>query len=124
MGATTLSDQRDIRYRKLIDLGIALSSERHHNRLMELILSGAKELTNADGGTLYLHDAENRTLKFVIVLNDTLKIALGGTTGKPITFPPLKLYDAEGNPNHKNIDRKSTRLNSSHAIPSRMPSSA
>ena len=103
MDATTLSDQRDIRYRKLIDLGIALSSERNHNRLMELILSGAKELTNADGGTLYLHDPENHTLRFVIVLNDTLKIALGGTTGKPITFPPLKLYDAEGNPNHKNI---------------------
>lgn len=98
-----VSDQREIRYRKLIDLGIALSAERHHNRLMELILSGAKELTNADGGTLYLYDAEEKALKFAIVLNDTLKIALGGTTGKPITFPPLKLYDSEGNPNHKNI---------------------
>jgi hypothetical protein len=53
-------------------LGIALSAERHHNRLMELILSGAKELTNADGGTLYLHDAANQTLQFAIVLNDTL----------------------------------------------------
>lgn len=106
MGATTSNtppDQREIRYRRLIDLGIALSSERHHHRLMELILAGAKELTNADGGTLYLYDPESRTLRFVIVLNDTLKIALGGTTGKPITFPPLKLYDAEGNPNHKNI---------------------
>src|SRR5579859_5268814 len=98
-----VTDQREIRYRRLIDLGIALSAERHHNRLMELILSGAKELTNADGGTLYLYDADEKALKFAIVLNDTLKIALGGTTGKPITFPPLKLYDAEGNPNHKNI---------------------
>src|SRR5579859_3095613 len=98
-----VTDQREIRYRKLIDLGIALSAERHHNRLMELILSGATELTNADGGTLYLYDADEKALKFAIVLNDTLKIALGGTTGKPITFPPLKLYDAEGNPNHKNI---------------------
>jgi HD-GYP domain-containing protein (c-di-GMP phosphodiesterase class II) len=96
-------DQRDVRYRRLIDLGIALSAERHHDRLMELILSGAKELTNADGGTLYLYDAENWSLHFAIVLNDTLKIALGGTTGKPITFSPLKLYDQEGKPNHKNI---------------------
>lgn len=100
---TASLDQRDIRYRRLIDLGIALSAERHHDRLMELILSGAKELTNADGGTLYLYDAASRALQFAIVLNDTLKIALGGTTGKPITFPPLKLYDAEGNPNHKNV---------------------
>jgi len=98
-----VSDQREFRYRKLIDLGIALSAERHHNRLMELILSGAKELTNSDGGTLYLHDRDEKALKFAIVLNDTLQIALGGTTGKSITFPPLKLYDAEGHPNHKNI---------------------
>src|SRR5579859_670261 len=98
MGVTTNNaalDQREIRYRRLIDLGIALSAERHHDRLMELILSGAKELTNADGGTLYLYDEANRSLHFAIVLNDTLKIALGGTTGKPITFPPLALYDAE-----------------------------
>ena len=102
MGVTTSNaalDPREIRYRRLIDLGIALSAERHHDRLMELILQGAKELTNADGGTLYLHDEATRTLQFAIVLNDTLKIALGGTTGKPITFPPLALYDAEGNPN-------------------------
>ncbi len=106
MGVTTNNaalDQREIRYRRLIDLGIALSAERHHDRLMELILSGAKELTNADGGTLYLYDEANRSLNFAIVLNDTLKIALGGTTGKPITFPPLALYDAEGNPNQKNV---------------------
>ena len=96
-------DQREIRYRRLIDLGIALSAERNHNRLMELILKGAKELTNADGGTLYLHESDARKLTFEIVLNDTLKIALGGTTGNPIAFPPLSLYDAEGHPNHKNV---------------------
>jgi len=106
MGISTTNpvpDERDVRYRRLIDLGIALSSERQHDRLMELILSGAKDLTNADGGTLYLHDADTKTLNFAIVLNDTLKIALGGTTGRPITFAPLSLYDAEGNPNHKNV---------------------
>jgi HD-GYP domain-containing protein (c-di-GMP phosphodiesterase class II) len=96
-------DQREVRYRRLIELGIALSAERHHKRLMELILSGAKELTRADGGTLYLYDADKGCLEFAIVLNDTLKIALGGTTGKPITFPPLALYDKDGKPNRKNV---------------------
>jgi len=111
-----VTDQREIRYRRLIDLGIALSAERHHDRLMELILSGAKELTNADGGTLYLHDEASQSLHFAIVLNDTLKIALGGTTGKPITFPPLKLYDAEGNPNHKNVSTAAALSGSTVAI--------
>ena len=97
------SDERDIRYRKLIELGIALSAERNHNRLMETILLGAKDLTNADGGTLYLRDAEARELRFEIMRTDTLGIAMGGTTGKPIPFPPVPLYDATGAPNHKNV---------------------
>ncbi|OJX83301.1 HD family phosphohydrolase [Magnetospirillum sp. 64-120] len=91
------------RYRTLIELGIALSAERNHNRLMEKILLGAKSMTNADGGTLYLVTPEKDGLKFEIMLNDTLDVAMGGTTGKPIPFPPLKLHDDQGNPNHKNV---------------------
>ncbi len=94
---------REQRYRTLIELGIALSAERNHNRLMEMILQGAKSITNADGGTLYLVTEARDGLRFEIMLNDTLNIAMGGTTGKPIPFPPLRLYDDEGNPNHKNV---------------------
>jgi len=91
------------RYRTLIELGIALSAERNHNRLMEKILLGAKSMTNADGGTLYLVTEAKDGLKFEIMLNDTLDVAMGGTTGKPIPFPPLRLYDDAGAPNHKNV---------------------
>jgi hypothetical protein len=38
-------------FQKLIELGIALSSETDGDRLLENILLGMKELTNADGGT-------------------------------------------------------------------------
>jgi HD-GYP domain-containing protein (c-di-GMP phosphodiesterase class II) len=91
------------RYRTLIELGIALSAERNHNRLMEKILHGAKSMCNADGGTLYLATEKKDGLRFEIMLNDTLDIAMGGTTGKPIPFPPLKLFDDQGAPNHKNV---------------------
>ncbi len=91
------------RYRTLIELGIALSAERQHDRLMELILKGAKSMTNADGGTLYTVTDERDALCFEIMLNDTLDVAMGGTTGKPIPFPPLRLYDEAGQPNHKNV---------------------
>jgi hypothetical protein len=30
---------------------VALSAERNNQRLLEMILLGAKEITNADGGT-------------------------------------------------------------------------
>ncbi len=90
-------------FQRLIEIGIALSSERNHDRLMETILLEAKNICNADGGTLYLKTEDNH-LKFVIMRTDSLKIAMGGTTGKEISFPPLALYDGEtGEPNHKNI---------------------
>jgi len=87
----------------VIPLGVALSAEKDFNRLLETILLQAKGLCNADAGTLYLRTPED-TLKFMILRNDTLKLALGGTTGKPIAFPPLPLYDPQTHePNHKNI---------------------
>ncbi|MDP7650380.1 MAG: HD domain-containing phosphohydrolase [Rhodospirillales bacterium] len=90
-------------YLRLIEIGIALSAERENNRLMERILLEAKDLCNADGGTLYLV-AEDEGLKFEIMRTDSLNIALGGTTGKEITFPPVRLYDSKtGKPNHKNV---------------------
>ncbi|MGC2854938.1 GAF and HD-GYP domain-containing protein [Novispirillum sp. DQ9] len=89
---------------KLIELGIALSAERNHDRLTERILLEAKSLTNADGGTLYLVGEDRRTLHFKILRNDTLNTAMGGTTGVVIPFPPLALYNAEtGAPNHNNV---------------------
>ena len=91
------------RLQKLIDIGIALSAERNHDRLMERILTEAQKLCNADGGTLYLRDEEDH-LVFTIVHNDSLGVAMGGTTGSEITFPPLELYDSQtGARNEKNV---------------------
>ncbi|HLY44049.1 MAG TPA: HD domain-containing phosphohydrolase [Stellaceae bacterium] len=102
MAADPLSDDRELAYRRLIELGIALSAERNHHRLLEKILLGAKELTNADGGTLYLV-TEAGGLCFMIMRNDTMGIALGGTTGIPIPFPPVPLHLPDGTPNHSNV---------------------
>ena len=43
-------------------------------------------------------------LRFAILRNDTLGIAMGGSSGVEITLPRLPLYDAEtGEPNRKNV---------------------
>ncbi len=90
-------------FQRLIDIGIALSAERDTNVLMETILLEAKSLSNADGGTLYIRTEDNR-LRFEIMRTDSLNIAMGGTTGKDINFPPLNLYDpSTGEENHKNV---------------------
>ncbi|MEK7244750.1 MAG: hypothetical protein AAB223_01875, partial [Pseudomonadota bacterium] len=59
-------------YRRLIDIGIALSAERDVNRLMEMILIEAKEISNADGGTLDSRTAAAK-LKFEIMRTAALK---------------------------------------------------
>ena len=82
------------RFQRLIQIGIALSAERDINRLMETILLEAKGLCNADGGTLYIRTDED-SLKFEIMRTDSLDIAMGGTTGKDINFPPVQMYDLE-----------------------------
>ena len=88
--------------RKLSQVGVALSSEKDNDRLMELILESAKELTNSDGGTLYRRTEEDK-LVFEIMLTDSLNIRLGGTSGSPIDFYPLRMYDSEGEPNNKMV---------------------
>lgn len=103
MTAQALDRDREVGYRHLIELGIALSAERNFSRLMEKILLGAKELSNADGGTVYLVSDDGRELGFTIMRNDTLGIALGGTTGAAIPFPPVPLRDKDGAPNYQNV---------------------
>jgi HD-GYP domain-containing protein (c-di-GMP phosphodiesterase class II) len=83
------------RLEQLNHVGIALSQERDINRLLETILIAAKDITHADGGTLY-RMTEERTLKFEIIRNDTLGIAMGGTTGVEIPFYPIYLFDKDG----------------------------
>ena len=78
-------------------IGVALSKERDIDRLLEAILLAAKTITHADGGTLY-RATEERTLKFEIMRNDSLGIAMGGTTGNAIPFYPINLYDKDGRP--------------------------
>ena len=103
MAAPSLAEDRELAYRRLIELGTALSAEHNHARLLEKILLGAKELSNADGGTLYLVGEGGRDLQFMIMRNDTMGIALGGTTGAAIPFPPVPLRDTDGSPNYKNV---------------------
>ena len=82
-------------------IGVALSQERDIDKLLETILVAAKHLTHADGGTLYR--LANGKLDFAIVRNDSLGIAMGGTSGNPVPFYPIPLHDKDGRPNHTMI---------------------
>jgi len=91
------------RLKELNEIGIALSQQRDINSLLETILVAAKRITNADAGTLYLHEPEQRVLRFEILRTDSLHIAMGGTSGVPIKYYPIHLYDVDGNPIHSMV---------------------
>jgi len=93
------------RLERLNAIGVALSAERDSQRLLEMILLGAQQITNADGGTIYIMHEDNKHLKFEIMRNNTLKLASGGTTGQevPAEFRnALPLYH-EGDLNRPNL---------------------
>ncbi len=90
------------RLEQLNAVGAALSQERNIDALLDKILNAAKHITNADGGTLY-RVADGDKLTFEILLNDSLNIRLGGTSGNPITFYPIKLYAEDGSPNRNMV---------------------
>ncbi len=85
---------------RLNEIGIALSVESDTPKLLELIMMGAKSLTQADGGTLYF--LKDGLLTFEIISNDSLDIQMGGTSGNQITFPPIPLIEGSEE-NHSNV---------------------
>ncbi len=99
-----MSEKQELlkRLERLNAIGVALSAERNNKRLLEMILLGAKEITNSDGGTLYTVNDDN-CLKFEIMRTETLGIHMGGTTGKEIPFAPIPLYFPDGSPNLNSV---------------------
>ena len=91
------------RIKRLNEIGLSLSREDNTNVIFELIMEEARNITHADGRTLYMMSDDEKSMNFEIVRNDSMKTVMGGTSGVEITWPAPPLYDEEGNPNHKNV---------------------
>jgi HD-GYP domain-containing protein (c-di-GMP phosphodiesterase class II) len=98
----TAADDLVQRLEQLNAIGASLSAERDINRLLEAILTAAKSITRADGGTLY-RLTEDGTLRFEILRTSSLKYYLGGTTGNAVPFYPIHLVGKDGKPNHSMV---------------------
>ncbi|MEC5161386.1 MULTISPECIES: HD family phosphohydrolase [unclassified Janthinobacterium] len=80
---------------QLTELSVALGRGHDIGTLLERIVMVAKNLTGADGGTLYRPSADRRSLNFHISINDSLGLRQGGAIG----VPSVPLCDADGTPN-------------------------
>jgi|TARA_B100001079_G_scaffold75218_1_gene64749 HD-GYP domain-containing protein (c-di-GMP phosphodiesterase class II) len=97
-GIRSYIDHLEKQVKNLADIGLSLSKEKDMNILLENILLEAKRIANADGGTLYMK-TEDDSLRFEIMMTDSLKFHMGGTSGQDIPFYPIKLYEEDGKPN-------------------------
>ena len=102
LAAAEAGEDLGLRLEQLNAIGASLSAERDINRLLESILTAAKAITRADGGTLY-RVADDRTLRFEIVRTTSLEYYLGGTSGNPVPFYPIHLMGKDGKPNHSMV---------------------
>ena len=90
------------RLHRLSEIGMALSTEKDTDRLFEMILDEARNITKADGRTLYsVNDDGN--LAFEILRNDSMDTLMGGTSGVEIPFYPVNLWLDDNTPNQKNV---------------------
>ena len=68
--------------RRLTQIGVALSAEKNIDRLLEKILTEARTITSADGGTLYLMSENERELQFAFIQNESMGVTMGGRVRK------------------------------------------
>ena len=87
---------------QLIEIGHSLTSETSFDALMEKILFAAKQLSTADGGTLYMVNDDEKSLSFKVVQTDSLNIKMGGTQ-EEIKWPDLQLYKEDGSKNQEQV---------------------
>ncbi|MBF0272184.1 MAG: GAF domain-containing protein [Magnetococcales bacterium] len=86
---------------QLVQVGIGLSNERNEDHLLDLILTGAMEISGADWGMLYARTPDNRLIIKIIRVK-SLNMFLGGESGRPIVFPGLSMVK-DGQPNLDHI---------------------
>lgn len=87
---------------RLNEIGIALSAATDVNVLCDKILTGAMELTDSDGASLYRMSDDKSSLEFLIVSTRSLGIHMGGSSGHEIKFPAIPLL-VNGRANNSNV---------------------
>lgn len=75
---------------KILDTGIALSKEKDRNKLLDMILDKSMEITNCDGGTLYI--LKDGKLHFH-VMKTISKNVNKGKNGEAIDLPPVPIKE-------------------------------
>lgn len=72
--------------KQILDIGIALTAQKDPNKLLDLIVNTAMELTSADGGTLYTVSDDKLIFRIMKTKSKGLDM---GKAGEEIKLPPV-----------------------------------
>lgn len=91
MNPLTMIDREQL-LEELIEIGLALTSERDLYALLDRILEAARRFTRAEAGTLFLCEGDH--LRFAVVQNDLLERKLGKSEMQQrLQAEPLRLSE-------------------------------
>ncbi|MCW8092706.1 HD domain-containing phosphohydrolase [Alteromonas sp. ASW11-130] len=85
----------------LVNICIRISSESNSHKLLEEILINSIKVASADAGSIYSVTPE-KNLRFDTVINKTLGLHMGGSSGEEVSFPEIPIYKG-GKPNKKAV---------------------
>ena len=78
---------------RFVEIARALSAEKQMERVLEMIVSEAQSVTDADGGAIGLVSDDGKSFSYVLVRNKVTGVHLGGVGEKEISLTPLSLTD-------------------------------
>lgn len=73
---------------KILEMSLALTSERDYDKMLKKIITCAMELTNCEGGTLYLY--RNESLEFMVMRNIDPEVERRGGMAPPVAMDESK----------------------------------
>ena len=121
LGDVTVHGNEDLaeRLARLTQIGIALSSERDYDRLLDRILQEAREFTNAEAGTLYC--VEGKGLRIVAAQNDVLTQRDGDPNPSILGLDNRLPFTSDSMAGHVGITGEVINLEDAYQIPGDRP---
>lgn len=77
-------------FKKILNIGINLSTGRDRNKILASILESGMEVTNCDASTLYLYENDKLTFKIMKTLSMGISRGVGG---EAIDMPPVAMKE-------------------------------
>jgi HD-GYP domain-containing protein (c-di-GMP phosphodiesterase class II) len=101
---------------RFVAISKALSAEKDFDRLLERLLSEARTVCRADGGSIFLFDEDKAGIELAVARNRRTGMHYGGTSGNAVPVDMLSLTTGTGTATVDEVETASIRRGETLAI--------